>query len=165
MSGKKGPAPDREREVLLRELEEMPAFLEQRLAGLASDASTRRGADGSFAPVEQCWHLADLEQEGYGVRLRRLLTEEAPQLADFDGGRVAEERQYRQRSLREGLRAFAEARRANLSLLRFLPEERWTRSGTQDGVGRVTLADLPRMMREHDATHQAEIEAWLAAER
>ena len=41
---------------------------------------------------------------------------------------------------------------------RVLRQVDWGRAGTQDGVGAVTLADIPRMMREHDDGHWAEIE-------
>jgi hypothetical protein len=46
-------------------------------------------------------------------------------------------------------------------LLRTLGGSQWCRAGSQDGVGRVLLADLPHMMAAHDASHRAEIEAWL----
>jgi hypothetical protein len=152
-----------EKDSLFRELEGMPLFLAQWLGGLADDVATRRGPGDTFSPVEQCWHLADLEVEGYGVRIRRLLSEELPSLPDFDGGPIAEERQYRTRSLQAGLQAFELARHTNLDLLRSMPQAGWTRRGVQAGVGRVTLADLPRMMREHDASHRAEILAWVEA--
>jgi hypothetical protein len=153
-----------ERESVFAELEAMPSFLARHFGGLTDAAATRRGADDSFSPVEQCWHLADLEVEGYGVRIRRLLTEQMPSLPDFDGGRVAEERQYRTKSLQEGLRAFAAARRANLVQLRSVLESEWMRGGIQAGVGPITLAAVPRMMQEHDASHQAEILGWARAQ-
>jgi len=78
-----------------------------------------------------------------------------------DGARIAAERNYRQLSLAEGLAAFRTARRDNLAVLRALTTTQWYRSGTQEGVGRITLADIPRMMVEHDASHRVEIEAWL----
>jgi hypothetical protein len=157
------PTPD-ERESLFRELEAMSLFLAHHVGSLTAEAATRRGVGDTFSPVEQCWHLADLEAEGYGVRIRRLLTEEMPSLPDFDGGRIAEEREYRTKSLQEGLRAFETARRTNLAQLRSIPESEWMRAGVQAGVGAITLAALPRMMQEHDASHQAEILAWVRAQ-
>jgi len=110
--------------------------------------------------VEHCWHLADLEIEGFGERIRRLSEDVEPELPDFDGGRLAEERLYRTRSLADGIAAFRAARRENLRRLRSLTPEQWLRRGTQDGVGPVSLCDLPAMMAEHDAAHREEIEAW-----
>jgi hypothetical protein len=141
-------------------LEAMPDFLGQRFASIPDGEAIQRGPDDAFSPVEQCWHLADLEREGFGERIRRLLGEEDPFLPDFDGARLARERDYRARSLDEGLAAFRAGREANLALLRSLGPDQWTRAGTQEGVGRVALCDLPSMMAEHDAAHRAEIEAW-----
>jgi len=158
------PMPARaENEALLGRLAAMPEFLAERFASLAAGEATRRGPDDTFSPVEQCWHLADLEREGFGVRIQRLLRETDPFLADFDGARIAQERQYRARSLSEGLRAFQAVRAANLALLRSVGSDEWARSGTQEGVGRVSLSDLPRLMADHDASHRAEIEAWARA--
>jgi hypothetical protein len=118
--------------------------------------------EGGFSLVEQAWHLADLEREGFGARIERLLAEDQPFLPDFDGARLARERDYRSRPLAAGVAAFAAARAANLRRLRAVPEEAWTRAGTQEGVGRVTLGDLPRLMLEHDDSHRAEIAALLS---
>jgi hypothetical protein len=115
--------------------------------------------------VAQCWHLADLEREGYGVRIRRLRAETAPALPDFDGARLARERNYASRSLAAGLAAFRAARRENLAALRALGGEEWTRGGTQEGVGPIMLCDVPAMMAEHDAGHRDEIRAWRSARR
>src|SRR5215468_3573879 len=82
---------------------------------------------GPFALVEHFWHLADLEAEGFGARIRRLMNEENPWLADFDGERIARERSYLARDAAEGLRAFAAARSANLELLARVTD--WTRAG------------------------------------
>lgn len=48
----------------------------------------------------------------------------------------------------------------NLALLRSVPASAWSRRGVQEGVGEVTLADVVRGMREHDASHRTEIAAW-----
>lgn len=149
-----------ERKALMDGLGEMADFLAARFASLPADEAARGGPDATFSPVEQCWHLADLEREGFGARIRRLLDEDAPFLPDFDGARLARERDYRSRSVNEGLAAFRAQREANLTLLRDLSGEQWLRAGTQEGVGPVALCDLPAMMSEHDASHRAEIEAW-----
>ena len=152
-----------ERKVLMEGLDAMPGALAERFASLSSEEAARPGPGETFSPVEQAWHLADLEREGFGVRIRRLLDEDDPSLPDFDGARLAEERRYRSRSLDEGLAAFTSARAANLALLRTVGPAQWSRAGTQEGVGRVALCDLPQMMSEHDAAHRAEIEAWARA--
>jgi len=154
-----------DRETLLQELDAMPTHLSERFASLPVGEAAVSGPRGGFSPVEQSWHLADLEREGFGVRLRRLLNEVDPVLPDFDGDRAAVERQYKRRSLADGIQAFREARAANLALIRSIASADWSRSGTQEGVGKIMLCDMPHMMAQHDAAHSAEIEAWFANQR
>ena len=150
--------------TLLEQLSVMPVFLVEAFDGV-SDADARVATADGFTPVEQCWHLADLEREGYALRIRRLLTEVEPALPDFDGERVAQERNYRSLPLEDGIEAFRRARADNLAALRALSASDWERRGTQEGVGRVGLCDIPLMMAEHDAAHRAEIEAWKSSGR
>jgi hypothetical protein len=128
----------------------------------AGSRARLRAHDGSFSMVEHVWHLADLEREGFGVRIERLAQEERPFLADFQGDVIARERAYHALSLEDGLAAFAAARRANLARLASVAAEAWAREGEQEGVGRVCLGDVPAMMAGHDAAHRGEIEALLA---
>jgi len=144
-------------------LARLPDELNRLLHALGASAARERRAGLAFSAVEQIWHLADLEHEGFGRRIERLLYEDQPVLADFDGDAIAAERDYRRRSLREGLAAFATARAANLALLDRVRDEEWEHSGIQEGVGPVTLADLPELMSRHDAAHRGEIELWLAS--
>ncbi len=131
---------------LLAKLAAMPAFPETAFASLAPGEVTLRGPDGAFSPVAHCWHLADLEREGFGVRLNRLRDEVDPGLPDFEGGRIATERNYKSLSLEAGMAAFRQARLDNLAVLRSLEDEEWLRSGRQAGVGKVSLRDMPRLM-------------------
>jgi hypothetical protein len=144
-------------EGLLAELEELPRYLAAVAVGMSDEAARRRPEADGFSLVEQAWHLADLEREGFGERIRRLLAEEGPILPDFDGARVARERDYRSRALVEGVASFATARAGNVARLRALEAEAWDRGGVQEGVGSIRLADVPRMMQEHDAIHRREI--------
>jgi len=149
-----------DRRALVARLEAMPGFLEACFDGLTPAEAATPGRDGTPSPVEQCWHLADLEREGYAVRIQRLLREAEPQLPDFDGERIARERHYTTLPLAEALTAFRDARAANLAALRDVQEPDWFRAGVQDGVGEVALCDIPAMMDQHDAAHRREIEAW-----
>lgn len=149
--------------ALFSELEHMPDFLHATFAELDPARGAEPGPDKLFSPVEQCWHLADLEREGFGARITRLLNEHDPLLPDFDGDRVARERNYRSLSLPEGIAAFREARRRNLAALRAVTEHQWARQGVQEGVGTVGLCDMPSLMAQHDAAHRAEIETWIGS--
>lgn len=139
----------------------MPALLRDVAAALA-DVDYRRPATGGFAFVEHAWHLADLEREGYGTRISRLLAEDAPALPDFDGDRIAREREYLRWDVGLALDVFAKARARNLERLTALDSAALARSGTQEGVGEITLGHLPRMMAAHDAGHVEELAALVA---
>lgn len=147
----------RELETLFLTLESTPALLARAAAELPEDSVRHHGTAGGFSLVEHVWHLADLEREAYAVRIRRLLTEDEPQLSNFDGNRVAGERLYQRRDLAEGLLAFTLARTRNLQRLREVSSDEWNRAGEQEGVGRVELSAVPRMMTEHDRLHGVEI--------
>jgi len=149
-----------QREELLASLISMPEYLGEIFAGLTSEQAQTPGPDGAFSPVEHIWHLADLEREGFAVRIQRLLSESEPYLPDFDGTKIAAERNYRSLSLNEGILAFMEARRKNIAALPAIDSLMWSRSGTQEGVGSVSLCDIPNFMLQHDSAHRAEIEAW-----
>ena len=148
---------------LLSELHAMPDFLEVSFTTVSRLEAAAPGPNDAFSPVEHCWHLADLEREGYAVRIRRLREEANPRLPDFNGARIARERNYKSLSLAEGLEAFRVARIKNIALLRTLDAGDWMRRGEQEGVGGIALCDIPAMMAEHDAAHRQEIEEWKLA--
>lgn len=154
-----------ERGGMMRSLEEMPRRLRGAFTALDRKDAAMPGPEGSFSPVEQVWHLADLEREGFGFRIRALLSEENPFLPDFDGTAVAQARNYRARSLEDGLEAFAVARQQNVEVLRAVAMSSWSRSGQQEGIGKVMLCDIPGFMLQHDLAHETEIADWARARR
>ena len=155
----------RDLETLLLTLESTPALLARAAASFSKGQVRTRPCQGGFSFVENVWHLADLEREAYGRRIARLLSETEPVVENFDGERMARERAYQERDVERGIAVFALAREANLAVLRRVSGEQWERSGSQEGVGRVTLADLPRMMAEHDRSHGDEIADLIALVR
>lgn len=148
---------------LIEFLEGMPAHLEGVLAGL-SEAQLRHkpGTEAdAFSLAQHVHHLRDIEVEGYSRRLRRMLAEENPALPDIDGTRLAVEGAYNQKPLSPALDDFVAARRANVELLRRLTPADLSRSGEMEGVGRITLAQLLEMWRNHDAAHRVELQELL----
>jgi hypothetical protein len=146
---------------VIDDLAAFPERVRAMIARLPEPLLRVRGAGETFSFVEQAWHLADLEVEGYGARIDRLLADDNPQLADFRGDLVAAERRYNELPLEPALERFASARAANVARLRDLTPEQWERAGEQEGAGRVTLARVAEMMREHDAGHAREMETLL----
>ena len=87
----------------------MPEFLVGAFADLPQSDLTMSGPSESFCPVEHVWHLADIEQQGFAIRIRQLPIVDNPQLPDFDGGAVAREGNYKARSFDEGIASFRAA--------------------------------------------------------
>ncbi|HEY0384911.1 MAG TPA: DinB family protein [Pyrinomonadaceae bacterium] len=149
------------------ELLSLSAFLAQtpervrQLVGQLCESDARlKPSPQEFSALEQVCHLNDLEREGYGVRIEKLLSEEAePFLEDFDGGRIAQERDYNTRQLAPMLEAFKSARTRNLLALAALSPADFERRGTLEAVGPITLAALLVKMREHDEGHLEELTA------
>jgi uncharacterized damage-inducible protein DinB len=121
----------------------------------------QRAKDGSFSLVEHACHLADLEEEAFGVRIERLLGEDRPHLPDFAGDVIARERQYIEQAMTPAFDRYARAREENRRRFRALSDADWSRRGTQEHVGDVTLGSLLEAMLSHDHAHANEIVALL----
>ena len=144
---------------VVRFLEETPGRIRQLTTGMAEGELTWKPSANEFSAVEQVCHLRDLEREGYGARIEKLLTEPRPSLPDFDGGRIAGERDYNRQDFESACREFALARAGNLSVMKALSPEQLNRGGHLEGVGAITLGRLLLLMREHDQSHREELRA------
>ena len=65
---------------LLNRLSVSPVRLRALLTSLSEDVLRAPPTSGGFAPIEDAWHLRDLEVEGHFPRIRRILAEESPVL-------------------------------------------------------------------------------------
>ena len=147
-----------ELESLTSFLAETPARVRVLVQNLSEQDARWKPSAQEFSALEQVCHLNDLEREGYGARIEKLIHEEQPFLPDFDGGRIAAERDYNNQHLETVLDAFAHSRQSNLrAILRLSPDD-LQRSGTLETVGRVTLETLLLKMREHDEGHLQELD-------
>ena len=135
----------------------MPRLLQACAERLPRAEWTRQPSPGLFSLVEHCCHLRDLEEEGYTLRIRRMLREDGPVLDDFDGGAVAARRAYPGQDLTLAVQAFTEARGRNLVLLAGLDARALARTARFGGQGTITIVRLAELMAEHDATHRGEL--------
>jgi hypothetical protein len=140
----------------LRLLSEMPGIMHAAIAGMSLDEIRRRPSHGGFSLVEHACHLRDLEREGYAMRLRRMLEQDHPALAGFEGDVVARERDYLAQDPANAVAEFAIARRALLARAEVLtPAEMARTAGFMSRT--ITVCDLLAMMVEHDSGHRREI--------
>jgi hypothetical protein len=145
---------------MIDDLAGFPETMKDALAAAKPDLRTR-ASDGRFAMVEHLCHLGDLEREGYGMRIERLLSEDGPEWDDFDGDAIARERNYLEQDAEAALQRFADARAANVARLRAVTGDEWQRRGLHRGLGEVTLARLTEMMLQHDREHAEDIRTLL----
>jgi hypothetical protein len=131
------------------------------MAGLPPEKEIHKPGPDAFSARENVHHLRDIEAEGYGVRLLRMLGEPNPLLKDIDGEALARDRNYNVIPAGPALEEFALLRAANVERLQRLAPADLDRTATWETVGQVTLAKVLEMWRDHDRGHVDEI-AWLA---
>jgi hypothetical protein len=137
----------------VEDLRRGPARLRELMAAIPPEEEARRPAPDAFSARENVHHLRDLEAEGYGMRLLRLLGEPDPFLKDVPGDVLARERDYNARPSASALEEFARLRAANVERLQRLEPAELERQGTLEGVGAITLGSLVAMWRDHDRGH------------
>jgi len=117
----------------------------------------RAPAPGEWSGLETLTHLRDVIVHVYGLRIRRLLYEDAPVFADFD------EEGYRRASLARGeaagdlLDTIVAEHEQLARLLQALPEADWARQGRHPSLGIMSIEFLARRVGEHAEEHAAQI--------
>ena len=157
---KSQPLSSKEKSRLFAITAAMPLKIEKLISSLSLEELTKRPESG-FSLHEHVWHLADLEIEGFKIRLEKILQEHRPKLINFDGDKVAADRDYHSLPLMQALKQFSQARLTNLWLLSGVQHADWIRSGYFESTGDIRLVDVFRGMAEHDLDHLNEIEALL----
>jgi len=130
---------------------ETAASIARLVDGLDEAAMHAKPDWAEFSIAGNICHVRDIEAEGYNVRARRMGEEREPSLPDVDGAKLAAERNYDAQDWRAALREFASLRADTVSRLD------GDGAGTLEGVGRITLRDLGKLMAKHDRGHVAEI--------
>src|SRR3989475_6524043 len=113
--------------------------------------------EGEWSALETLTHLRDVVVHVYGLRIRRLLYEEAPLFADFD------EEGFRRASLVRGektgdlLETIVAEHEQLARLLQTLPDAEWSRQGRHPSLGVMSIEFLARRVGEHAEEHAAQI--------
>jgi len=141
----------------------MPSFLQAAIVRATPRGLRARTSPDAFCLIEHACHLRDLEREGYGVRLRRMLEESAPSLAGFEGDMVARQRNYMVQDPRDAAAEFAVARAAFVARAEALTDAEMARTASFGGRT-IAMGDLFTMMVEHDEEHRVEIAALVQLE-
>ena len=112
---------------------------------------------GEWSALETLTHLRDVAVHVHGLRIRRLLYEDAPVFADFD------EESYRRASLARGetvgslLDTIVAEHEQLARLLQTLPDAAWSRQGRHPSLGVMSIEFLARRVGEHAEEHAAQL--------
>ncbi len=146
--------------------EERRALIEQYKAGYEEVARSLEGfpegelgarpLPGKWSAREIVQHLADSEMNS-AIRLRKLLTEESPQIQGYDQDAYAARLRYNERDMAPALEAFRAARSTTAQLFETMTDEDWAREGTHSESGRYTAEDWLRIYAAHAHGHAAQI--------
>ena len=143
-----------------------PAWIETSAASIPASKATWRPKGAEFSWVEQLCHLRDIEREAYHFRIVRILEEnERPLFADFNGSAIAVERKYQTQDPVRAFNTYRAERARNVDILRSVSDAQLERRGTFGGIEGFPLSQLIGWMISHDADHQGQIEALIAAGR
>jgi hypothetical protein len=126
------------------------------IAGRSEEELSWKAAPDAFSLKENVLHMRDVDVEGYEKRVIRILSEDDPSLADFDGARIARERSYNAQLVVPPLEAFTASRARSIARLRAIKPADLGRTSQLEGIGRVTLQQLLDRWSQHDSEHLAE---------
>jgi len=134
-------------------LSSTPARAVELTRGLSEEQLSRKVNPEFFSLRESVLHLRDIDVEGYEQRIRRILSEASPVLADVKGARLAIDRRYNEQPVEPALAGLARARAASMERLKVCNETDLARTAEMEGSGTVTLRRLLEMWMQHDADH------------
>lgn len=138
-------------------LEKTPGRVRELITGRSEEELSWKAGPDVFSLRENLLHLRDVDVDAYEERVIRMLREDDPLLADFDGATVARERNYNAQPAAPALDAFIASRARSIVRLRAIAPADLARTGQLEGAGRITLQQLLDRWAEHDGEHLAEM--------
>ena len=128
----------------------------QSLEGFPAERLGEHPLPGKWSAREIVQHLADSEMNS-AIRLRKLLTEDDPQIQGYDQESYAVSLRYNERPVEPALDALRGARATTGQLLDAMSDADWSRAGTHSESGRYTAEDWLRIYADHAHNHAAQI--------
>jgi hypothetical protein len=149
------------RATLVARYEAGPAVLRAAIEGLSEAELDRRPADGGWTPREVVHHVADSEMTS-AIRFRRLVAEDDPLIAGYDGDEFARRLHYADRPIEPALVAVEGARSTTAQILRGLTDAEWARTGTHTESGPYGVERWLEIYAVHCDEHADQIHRALA---
>ena|SRR5436309_10145748 len=133
----------------------------EKLKSFASKAKPetwkRKVAGGSWTPADVFAHLAEGEIV-LGTRIRMIAGTDATPIQAFDQDAWVANADYLRSDPNAALELFSVVRKANVSFLKSLPQDRWNHYGMHSERGKETLQDVVRMYAGHDLNHLKQLD-------
>lgn len=144
----------RDKERFLWNLRSLPNELQDLIGDLDEDTLRWRPIPDKWSIKEIMCHLRDMEREAYLARYQRMLGEENPFLPNVDQNRIAYESDYINQDAKAALAEFKHLREETIRTLDNAPAESWSRGGTHETDGPMTIEQLvARQIKGNDLNH------------
>jgi hypothetical protein len=144
----------RDKVRLIYNLRSLSYELEDLLAGLDEETLRWRPIPHKWSIKEIMCHLRDMERLAYLERYRRILAEDNPFLPNVDQDRIAFETDYINQDANAALEEFKQLRSETVRTLEVAPVETFSREGTHETDGPITLEQLiVRQIKGNDLNH------------
>jgi hypothetical protein len=112
---------------------------------------------GEWSALETLTHLRNVVVLAYGLRMRRLLYEDAPVFADFDEENQRHASLARGEAAQDLLDTVVAEHEQLARLLQTLPDADWARQGRHPAFCVMSIEFLARRVGEHAEEHAAQI--------
>jgi len=143
-------------EMAIAELSAAPGRVEDAIRGLTEEQLSWKPTE-FFSIRENVLHLRDIDILGYEKRLRLILTEDYPVLADIDGTKLAIERNYNAQPVGPALDDLKRSRGTSMQRLRGTSIPDLNRRAEMQGFGPIDVHRLLELWIEHDRGHLADM--------
>ncbi len=137
---------------ILERMSRVPERILRLIADESDEDLCRAGMGGSWGAVEHIAHLKDFDE----VTLERvdlILTDDDPEIDDFDTDVRAIERDYHAENPHTSADEFESLRSLLVNRLDGLSADQWQRTARHPDLGSISLESLIRRLDEHDAQH------------
>ena len=121
------------------------------LSGVTEERADHRYADGKWSIKEVVGHMVDTERV-FSYRTLCFARGDAGPFPSFEQDGYVSNGGFARRTLRDLVGEFVHLRRANLHMLRGLPEDAWAREGIASNV-RFTVRAMPYILAGHERHH------------
>jgi hypothetical protein len=145
----------KERETLIAQYRDGYGAIAEALLKITPKELEAKPGPGRWSAREIVHHLADSEITA-GVRLRRLLAEDRPQIQGYDQDEFARRLHY-DRPHEASLELFRTVRESTAELLERLQPADWMREGTHSESGRYTVETWLKIYADHAHKHARQI--------